>query len=67
MAGKKAFLDAVGKARPIVLEPVVDLEVTVPQSNMGGHRRRPLGQAGAGRRNREPRRRIRGDHRSGPR
>ncbi len=35
MAGKKAFLDAVGKARPIVLEPVVDLEVTVPQSNMG--------------------------------
>ena len=34
-AGKKAFLDAVNKARPIVLEPVVDLEVTVPQSNMG--------------------------------
>ena len=34
-AGKKAFLDAVGKARPIVLEPVVDLEVTVPQGNMG--------------------------------
>ena len=35
MAGKKAFLDAVSKARPIVLEPVVDLEVTVPQGNMG--------------------------------
>jgi len=34
-AGKKAFLDAVGKARPIVLEPVVDLEVTVPQDKMG--------------------------------
>ena len=34
-AGKKAFLDAVGKARPIVLEPVVELEVTVPQGNMG--------------------------------
>ena len=34
-AGKKAFLDAVGKARPIVLEPVVDLEVTAPQGNMG--------------------------------
>ena len=34
-AGKKAFLDAVSKARPIVLEPVVDLEVTVPQGNMG--------------------------------
>ena len=35
MAGKKAFLDAVSRARPIVLEPVVDLEVTVPQNNMG--------------------------------
>jgi elongation factor G len=35
MAGKKAFLDAVGRARPIVLEPVVELEVTVPQGNMG--------------------------------
>ena len=35
MAGRKAFLDAVSKARPIVLEPVVDLEVTVPQNNMG--------------------------------
>ena len=35
MAGKKAFLDAVDKARPIVLEPVVALEVTVPQGNMG--------------------------------
>ena len=34
-AGKKAFLDAVSRARPIVLEPVVDLEVTVPQGNMG--------------------------------
>jgi elongation factor G len=34
-AGKKAFLDAVGKARPIVLEPVVDIAVTVPQGNMG--------------------------------
>ena len=34
-AGKKAFLDAVGRARPIVLEPVVDLEVTVPQEKMG--------------------------------
>ena len=34
-AGRKAFLDAVSKARPIVLEPVVDLEVTVPQDRMG--------------------------------
>jgi len=34
-AGKKAFVDAVGKAAPIVLEPIVDIRVTVPQSNMG--------------------------------
>jgi len=34
-AGKKAFLDAIGKASPIVLEPVVEIHVTVPQDNMG--------------------------------
>ena len=34
-AGKKAFVDAVSKAAPIVLEPIVDIEVTVPQANMG--------------------------------
>ena len=34
-AGKKAFVDAVGKAAPIVLEPIVDIQVTVPQGNMG--------------------------------
>ncbi len=34
-AGKKAFLDAIGKARPQVLEPVVDLEVTVPEAQVG--------------------------------
>lgn len=34
-AGKKAFLDALGKAHPQVLEPVVDLEVTVPDANVG--------------------------------
>ena len=34
-AGKKAFVDAVGKAAPIVLEPIVDIQVTVPQTNMG--------------------------------
>ncbi len=34
-AGKKAFLDAVNKASPIVLEPIVDISVTVPQNNMG--------------------------------
>jgi elongation factor G len=34
-AGKKAFLDAVSKARPIVLEPIVDLDVNVPEQYMG--------------------------------
>ena len=34
-AGKKAFLDAISKARPVVLEPIVNIEVTVPQNNMG--------------------------------
>jgi len=34
-AGRKAFLDAVGKARPIVLEPIVDVEVAIPEANVG--------------------------------
>jgi len=34
-AGKKAFLDAIAKARPQVLEPVVDLEVAVPEAQVG--------------------------------
>jgi elongation factor G len=34
-AGRKAFLDAIAKARPIVLEPVVGLEVNCPAANMG--------------------------------
>jgi elongation factor G len=34
-AGRKAFLEAVGKARPIVLEPIVNISVTVPESAMG--------------------------------
>jgi len=34
-AGKRAFLDAVLKARPQVLEPIVDLVVSVPEQHMG--------------------------------
>ena len=34
-AGKKAFIDAVSKAGPIVLEPIADVTVTVPSGNMG--------------------------------
>ena len=35
-AGKKAFLDAVAKARPIVMEPIVDAEFTIPPDSVGG-------------------------------
>lgn len=35
VAGRKAFIDAVLKAQPILLEPVVDLEVTAPEAAMG--------------------------------
>jgi elongation factor G len=34
-AGRKAFLDAVAKARPQVLEPIVELEVHAPEIHMG--------------------------------
>ena len=34
-AGKKAFIDAIQKARPIVLEPIVKLQVTAPSNTMG--------------------------------
>lgn len=34
-AGKKAFLDAVAKARPIVMEPVVTVNMNVPSDCMG--------------------------------
>ena len=34
-AGKRAFIDAVGKARPSLLEPFVHVEVTAPNEYMG--------------------------------
>ena len=34
-AGRKAFIDAVLKARPIVLEPIVKVEITAPETSMG--------------------------------
>ncbi|OUD13044.1 elongation factor G [Thioflexithrix psekupsensis] len=34
-AGKKAFLAAILQAKPLILEPIVTLEVNVPQSAMG--------------------------------
>lgn len=34
-AGRKAFLEAVQKANPIVLEPVMRLEITAPASSIG--------------------------------
>ena len=35
-AGKKAFLDAIAQAAPIVMEPIVDVTVTVPAERVGG-------------------------------
>ncbi len=35
-AGKKAFLDAVARARPIVMEPIVNAEFTIPPDSVGG-------------------------------
>jgi elongation factor G len=34
-AGKGAFIDALQKAKPVLLEPIVDIEITVPAENMG--------------------------------
>jgi elongation factor G len=34
-AGKRAFMDAISKARPIILEPIVHIDVTAPEANMG--------------------------------
>ncbi len=35
-AGKKAFLEAVANAAPIVMEPIVDVTFTVPGESVGG-------------------------------
>jgi elongation factor G len=50
-AGKWAFMDGIEKAKPVILEPIVNMEVTVPASHMGdiasdlsGRRGRILGQ-----------------------
>jgi elongation factor G len=34
-AGKNAFIDAVKKAKPVLLEPMVDMEISVPADFMG--------------------------------
>jgi elongation factor G len=34
-AGKGAFQDAVSKAKPVLLEPIVNIEITVPSENVG--------------------------------
>jgi len=34
-AGKRAFMDAIGKARSIILEPIVNIEITAPEHSMG--------------------------------
>ncbi|OHB79825.1 MAG: hypothetical protein A2Z25_04365 [Planctomycetes bacterium RBG_16_55_9] len=34
-AGKGAFMDALQKAKPVLLEPIVNMEVTIPAENVG--------------------------------
>src|SRR4030095_402943 len=34
-AGKYAFIDAIKKAKPVLLEPIVNMEVTVPEDKVG--------------------------------
>ncbi len=34
-AGKGAFVDALEKAKPVLLEPIVNIEVTIPAENVG--------------------------------
>jgi len=34
-AARRGFQDAVSKAKPVLLEPIVDVEITVPNANMG--------------------------------
>jgi elongation factor G len=34
-AGKGAFVDALQKAKPVLLEPIVNMEVTIPTENVG--------------------------------
>jgi elongation factor G len=34
-AGKKAFIDAIAKAKPILLEPIVNIELNIPESAIG--------------------------------
>lgn len=34
-AGKRALLDAMAKAHPILLEPIVNIQITAPESCMG--------------------------------
>ena len=35
LAGRKAFRSAIEKVRPVLLEPVMNVEITVPQENSG--------------------------------
>ena len=56
-AGKYAFKDAFLKARPVLLEPIVNMEVTVPEAQRRHHHRRSLRQTRPDPRHRHPPRR----------
>jgi elongation factor G len=44
-AGKKAFLEAVANAAPIVMEPIVDVTFTVPGESVSDHQMSIMGKA----------------------
>jgi elongation factor G len=35
LAGRGAFIDAIQKAKPVLLEPIVNMEITIPAENIG--------------------------------
>jgi elongation factor G len=45
-AGKYAFRDAITKAKPVLLEPIVNMEITVPEDKMGAITGDPSGKRG---------------------
>ncbi len=61
-AGRKAFLDAVAKAKPIVLEPIVTRGSHLPGHQYRRHRRRPVVAARPGHRHARPFAGRAGDH-----
>ncbi len=64
-AGRKAFLDALGKARAIVLEPIVNVDILAPEAKMGDVAGELSGHRGQIKGSDSPRPGHGADHRSG--